>query len=356
MRNCVLLGSFLFALQTAYGQSNVFPESGNVGIGTAAPTYKLTLDVGNSCNGINIKSDGDMTVYSDIMFEMKTTAAAPVSKPTMWVLSSRKDGMFSGDNTGNTFEMYAIKKGGGYIAPLLFKSNGDLIFAGAKNADNGLVGIGVNNPRSLLDVGRQIGSGAIGTVLARLSEGDMQGEGTFLGVRAWESRLPGYGATYNGKSFSIEHAFYGQLNSAINFYRGESMIGGYITFATYNGTERMRISTSGSVGIGTTTPNEKLEVNGKIRAKEIKVEASNWPDYVFKSRYKLMPLNEVAHFIKQNGHLPGVSPAKNAERDGIDLGANQAVLLRKIEELTLYIIEQQKYIEQLHAEIKKNKK
>ncbi|WP_460685862.1 hypothetical protein [Niabella aquatica] len=179
MKKCILLGSFLFALQAVYCQSNIFEANGNVGIGTAAPTYKLTLDVGNTRNGINIKSDGDINAYSDVMFEMKTTTAVPAGKPTMWVLSSRKDGIFSGDNTGNTFEMYALKKGGGYIAPVLFKSNGDLILAGAKNADNGFVGIGVNNPRSLLDVGRQISNGTIGTVLARLHEGDIQGMALF---------------------------------------------------------------------------------------------------------------------------------------------------------------------------------
>ena len=217
---------------------------------------------------------------------------------------------------------------------------------------NGKVGIGVNNPRSLLDVGKQINNGTIGAVLARLSEGDIQGEGTFLGVRAWESRLPGYGAIYNGKSFSIEHAFYGQLNSAINFYRGESMIGGYITFATYNGTERMRISTSGSVGIGTTAPNEKLEVNGKIRAKEIKVENNNWPDYVFKSSYKLKSLSQVEHFIKTNGRLPEMPSAKEVKENGLEIGVNQALLLKKIEELTLYIIEQEKVNNQQAAEIR----
>ncbi|MBO9572457.1 MAG: hypothetical protein J7497_09645 [Chitinophagaceae bacterium] len=99
---------------------------------------------------------------------------------------------------------------------------------------------------------------------------------------------------------------------------------------------------SGNVAVGTFSPTEKLSVNGKVRAQEIKVEAANWPDYVFKSTYKLTPLAEIESFIKQNGHLPGVPSAKDVAGNGIEVGANQVVLLKKIEELTLYLIELQK--------------
>jgi hypothetical protein len=101
---------------------------------------------------------------------------------------------------------------------------------------------------------------------------------------------------------------------------------------------------NGNVGVGTKTPSEKLSVNGKIRAKEIKIEsASNtWPDYVFKKDYPLPDLSDVEKHIQEKGHLPEVPSAKEVEKEGIALGANQAVLLKKIEELTLYMIEQDK--------------
>lgn len=100
---------------------------------------------------------------------------------------------------------------------------------------------------------------------------------------------------------------------------------------------------TGNMGIGTTdTKGYKLAVNGKIRAQEIKVEAANWPDYVFAKDFKLPSLKETEQHIKENGHLPGIPSAAEVETGGIDLGEMNAKLLKKIEELTLHLIEQQK--------------
>lgn len=123
-----------------------------------------------------------------------------------------------------------------------------------------------------------------------------------------------------------------------------------------NNTEGIRIVPSGQVGIGTpstttsfTDATYKLFVYGSIRAKKIRVDinTNTWADYVFDQTYKLPTLKEVETFIKKYKHLPEVPSAQEVDKEGIDLGSNQAVLLRKIEELTLYAIEQQKEIEQL---------
>ena len=111
------------------------------------------------------------------------------------------------------------------------------------------------------------------------------------------------------------------------------------TISSYN------LLTSGSVGIGTTnTDGYKLAVNGIIRAKEIKVE-SDWADFVFKKDYKLPSLKEVETHINKNGTLPGIPSESEVKANGVNLAETNALLLQKIEELTLYTIQQQKMLD-----------
>ena len=116
---------------------------------------------------------------------------------------------------------------------------------------------------------------------------------------------------------------------------------------------RMTIDYYGNVGIGTTAPQGyKLAVNGDAIFTKAKVKLfANWPDYVFHYTYRLRPLAELEKFIEQNKHLPDVPSAAEVEKNGLDLGDNQALLLKKIEELTLYVIELKKENEQQQKEI-----
>lgn len=109
----------------------------------------------------------------------------------------------------------------------------------------------------------------------------------------------------------------------------------------------------GNLGIGKRNPTEKLEVNGRIRAKEIKVEASPWPDFVFEDSYQLPSLTESEIFIKEKGHLPNIPTAQEVEQDGVALGRMNALLLQKIEELTLHLIEKDKAINILQEQVEK---
>jgi len=105
------------------------------------------------------------------------------------------------------------------------------------------------------------------------------------------------------------------------------------------------------VGIGTATPDERLSVNGKIHAKEIKVDNNSWPDYVFEPDYKIMPLTALDQYIKTNKHLPDVPTADEVKRNGVNLGSLVATLLKKMEELTLHLIEIKKENVQLKREL-----
>jgi len=108
---------------------------------------------------------------------------------------------------------------------------------------------------------------------------------------------------------------------------------------------RLRVKDeNGNVGIGTPNPGAwKLAVNGKIRAKEIKVE-TGWADFVFEENYNLPTLKDVENHIKEKGHLKDIPSADEVAKNGIHLGKINSKLLQKIEELTLYTIKQGKEI------------
>ncbi|MBU1115315.1 MAG: fibronectin type III domain-containing protein [Bacteroidetes bacterium] len=107
----------------------------------------------------------------------------------------------------------------------------------------------------------------------------------------------------------------------------------------------------GNVGIGTSIPNRKLTVKGKIHASEIKVDSNvPHPDYVFEDDYELMSLTEIDKYVSKYKHLPEIPSALEVKSNGLSVGEMQSKLLTKIEELTLYIIEQNKRIQKLKKE------
>ena len=178
-------------------------------------------------------------------------------------------------------------------------------------------------------------------------------DGSALGVNI-KANWPGLTSTFargftvsdqNANSLFGIGAYGGVNNGAASMERGwigRSYDDSYMNFLA-----------NGDVGIGTSTPKEKLSVNGKIRAKEIKVETANWPDYVFEEGYQNQSLTEIEQFIKRNKHLPGVPTAKQVEQEGVELGEMNKVLLKKIEELTLLLIDQNKKNQEQDELIKK---
>jgi len=202
--------------------------------------------------------------------------------------------------------------------------------------EDGKVGVGTTNPQRTLHVH--------GYILISGHEGSI-----YFGNEDQEQYLD------NGE-WAIEFApEYEGNQSGLNFWKpsgshnlsSEDGYGNYYLF----------INDDGNVGIGTGNldANYKLTVKGEILCTQVNItEINNIPDYVFDTNYKLKSLlNEVEPFIIKNKHLPDVPSAKDIKNNGMNIGDMNVILLKKVEELTLYTIEQQKTIEIFKEQIEK---
>ncbi|MDQ0638318.1 hypothetical protein QF042_001883 [Pedobacter sp. W3I1] len=190
----------------------------------------------------------------------------------------------------------------------------------------GNIGIGTMQPQQRLDVrGHAIING---TLISTVSDPDIGG--------TIQIDNPAKTASGTANSWKI-YNMGGSYGNSLQFwaYDVSGCSGGMCA-------NKFTLMDNGNVGIGTAIPREKLSVNGKIRAHEIKIEATNWPDYVFDKGYKIGTLVELESYIMANKHLPEIPSAKEVEANGVELGEMNKLLLKKVEELTLHLIEKDK--------------
>lgn len=263
----------------------------------------------------------------------------------------------------------------------LFLLTGLNSFAQNTFPTSGNVGIGTNSPTKSLDVvgtikGNEVNFPAIGydfSSAPRTQLGPMSLKlfddyvtyrpgGTSPGNNSYGTLLAIYGRTSHWES----NIYFGASDKRMYFRTstwsgggGENGTGQFNNWRTLldshsdvKSTGRLlltgtgnHIFSSGNVGIGTETPKAKLSVNGNILANEIKIKTDiSVPDYVFESDYELKGLDFIANYVRSNKHLPEIPSAKEIERDGLDVASMNLLLLKKIEELTLYAIKQEEEI------------
>lgn len=332
---------------SSFGQTNVFPTTGNVGIGITTPGAKLhVIGSGIFSSGINfggIEPVGDSNWYpkinnygTDLNFYSVGRFKFNVSHDDdsnyhSGMTINRWGTVYIGENTlqddGNpTYEK--LKVDGvikSYVPDHLGTSlnNFQLLneIAGAVISNNMF-----NRLWSLRDV-----SGGNNWYSARLHDGisiDASFGTPHVDTRTWWERDPEDNIQSWGNA-------------------GD-------TYMTIN---------NGNVGIGSINPDAKLTVNGTIHSTEVKVTQTVPADYVFekyytgkselKSDYVMPTLAEIENFTMKNNHLPNVPSAKEMQQNGVLLGEMSNILLQKIEELTLYVIEQNKKIEELETKLNK---
>jgi hypothetical protein len=222
----------------------------------------------------------------------------------------------------------------------------------------GFFGIGISNPSNIVHIHNPVNTPTINEAVfgPRNSGGppaSTNSESPYFGSTGLQITNVESGTGINdGLHIGLRNGMVQgiRLNAVFNLKEKGDM-----QFFTDN-SHRMTISRNGNVGIGIVNPVEKLDVAAKIRACEVILEQNNWCDYVFDANYNLKSLDEVEQFIKQNKHLPNIPPAGEIAQNGIAISDMTQRIMEKIEELTLYVIQQQKEIEQLKQKIKAEEK
>lgn len=279
---------------------------GNLGIGTSSPLDKLHVN-------------GDLSIRPD---DANTPSYINFKRDYDGWIAARVGQVYNNLNYGGhlTFE---TNSGAGSMS----------IVERMRITYDGNIGVGTATPQAKLEIrGSSI---RLSDVDVRYLSISQDAEGTPFG-RGWSNGMAG------GRQFKLTGWSHLPDNSG-------SVLRDVVHFDGYN--LLLLKDNGGSIGIGTSKPDAMLTVNGNIHTKEVKVDLDiQAPDYVFEKEYDLLSLPELETYIKQNKHLPEVPSAKEMEANGLNLKEMNLMLLKKVEELTLHLIEIKKEVVQLQED------
>jgi len=376
MKSLLTLLAILFAVNFSYAQwittSGNTTTTDNVGIGTTAPLSSFTVGSNTS--------------------NMQSTTGI-----TLGVGQNNLEFLNSTFGSGFGAKIYGVDSGSG-VTTLRIATRGnsttwkDAFTINASASGNGNVGIGTTSPEVPLQIGNYsanqaitLAAGSAGTSIIRFNTLNNT-QGNFISSTDANSQygnsLIQFGRRWNADATPAVTFNLGTGNVGIGTESPSSQLhvessansswatqiinngttnanGLYVNIGSgstgvpfrvdVNGSDMFQVSNNGNIAIGTTdSQGHKLAINGDIIATKITVKPyANWPDYVFKPQYHLPSLAEVKKYIDQNQHLPDVPSAATVEKDGQDLGEMNKILLKKVEELTLYMIEKDKEVKEI---------
>ncbi|MBK8846535.1 MAG: hypothetical protein IPO27_08370 [Bacteroidetes bacterium] len=371
-------------------------SAGKVGIGNNAPTYRL-----------DVNGDGRInTTPQNVLYPSLILSSTPtVANYTLYEpLQLQNKAFFAGQHVGIGFynggiasaKIKSVLNGGNDYALQFDVADGNSVMQTRMYINvNGNVGIGSTSPISKLSVhtptedfgiihtdenvriGTFIGAGVagaqggyFGTTTAHplyfhtgnnWPQLSLLVNGNFgIGTETPHAQLQLGNLLTNRRivlweSVDNEHQFAGfGMNANTLRYQVEGTGGSHVFYAATSATssnELMRIQGDGRVAIGGSASNNyKLTVRGSVICTDLRVQLQPFPDYVFASDYKMLPLNELENYVTTNNHLPGMPTAAEVDELEVTVGQLQMKLVEKVEELTLYLIELNKKNEQLKGD------
>lgn len=372
--NWIICFFFLLAFATS-AQENSLPVNGNVGIGTLNPSARLdvnghaivdsSLTVKDSLvvnknahivqkmivdqkvtmkdNAVvqqNFRVMGNTRLAGNVKLSALPTAVNPANK--QFILSNPNGKLFKSSSNASDFLSSLVYSK--YCSPL---QSGDVPNPVWNNGLNKIfspcpqvfVGIGTDTPlhsldvRGAMNVSQNAGFGSIPHPSVQ--------------VNAYTTREVG---------FCIDHNYPASFGYAFKaLVRSETTKGLGIHNLSY-GKEVFTIYGNGKIEVSNATQKIfQLETNGLLRARKIKVDASAWADYVFTNDYRLRTIQEVNSYINTHKKLPGIPSEQTVLREGIDVADFDRLILEKIEELTLYIIQLDERTSRLETTLNSNR-